>query len=383
MDPSHGQGQLEALAEKLDQAAAAIRDPQVEDPLNAMRSAVEEVGLAWSESPIGYHARIYYEGLSAPPHGAMFDRDWGWLPAFSNRTRGDWEVFGESDVITEIERRAGHLNLSAVEATSDEASRLVEDCKWEASSIVSALLDRRTDEHMLRLLEEIQSVSVTAQADHELRMLPRGPLISRDTTAIAGGPQLAPHQKVAARLMALRDPFEKVGALATILHRAARHAGRLPAPAVDEDEGRTVFIGHGGSGVWRDLKEFLADRLGLEVDEFNRVSTAGIGTTERLQEMLGSAAMAFLVLTAEDEEADGRTHARLNVVHEVGLFQARLGVHRAIVLLEEGCEEFSNIEGLGQIRFPAGNIAGKFEEVRRVLEREGIITASRLFDSEA
>ena len=63
----------------------------------------------------------------------------------------------------------------------------------------------------------------------------------------------------------------------------------------------------------------------------------------------------------------------MNVVHEAGLFQGRLGFERAIILLEEGCKSFSNIEGLGQIRFPKGNIVALFEEVRRVLEREHLI----------
>ncbi|HEY7423990.1 MAG TPA: hypothetical protein VH682_07125, partial [Gemmataceae bacterium] len=58
---------------------------------------------------------------------------------------------------------------------------------------------------------------------------------------------------------------------------------------------------------------------------------------------------------------------------EVGLFQGRLGFERAIILLEEGCSEFSNIVGLTQIRFPKGNIMAKSEEVRRVLERECIL----------
>ena len=80
-------------------------------------------------------------------------------------------------------------------------------------------------------------------------------------------------------------------------------------------------------------------------------------------------------MTAEDEQPDGKLNARLNVVHEVGLFQGRLQFSRAIVLLEEGCEEFSNIHGLGQLRFPKGNISAKFEEIRAVLEREGLINA--------
>ena len=86
--------------------------------------------------------------------------------------------------------------------------------------------------------------------------------------------------------------------------------------------------------------------------------------------------MALLVLTAEDQRADRVLQARQNVIHEAGLFQARLGWKRAVVLLEEGCDEFSNIHGLGQIRFPAGNIAAAFEKVRAVLEREEMIAVS-------
>jgi hypothetical protein len=63
------------------------------------------------------------------------------------------------------------------------------------------------------------------------------------------------------------------------------------------------------------------------------------------------------------------------LLHEVGLFQGRIGFGRAIVLLEEGCDEFSNIHGLGQLRFPKGNISAKFEDIRAVLEREGLIGA--------
>jgi len=44
-------------------------------------------------------------------------------------------------------------------------------------------------------------------------------------------------------------------------------------------------------------------------------------------------------------------------------------------LLEEECEEFSNIAGLGQIRFARGNIRAVFEQIREVLEREGVLGA--------
>jgi len=89
--------------------------------------------------------------------------------------------------------------------------------------------------------------------------------------------------------------------------------------------------------------------------------------------MLRDARFAFIIMTAEEEHPGGTVHARENVIHELGLFQGHLGFERAIILLEEGCAEFSNIHGITQIRFAKGNIKAAFEEIRKVLEREHII----------
>ncbi len=134
-----------------------------------------------------------------------------------------------------------------------------------------------------------------------------------------------------------------------------------------------VFIGHGHSAAWRDLKDLLSDRLGLQWVEFNSESAVGIATKERLVQMLNESSFAFLVMTAEDSHKDGSRHARENVVHEIGLFQGRLGFKRAIVLLEDGCEEFSNLKGVGQIRFSKDKLSEQSEEIRKVLEREGML----------
>ena len=139
------------------------------------------------------------------------------------------------------------------------------------------------------------------------------------------------------------------------------------------NENKKIFIGHGGSLVWRELKDFIEGTLGLPYEEFNRVSTAGQFTGNRLKEMLDESRMAFLIMTGEDEQADGSLHARENVIHEAGLFQGRLGFERAIILLEEGCQDFSNIHGLIYIPFPKGKIGAAFEEIRRVLQRESMI----------
>jgi hypothetical protein len=129
-----------------------------------------------------------------------------------------------------------------------------------------------------------------------------------------------------------------------------------------------VFIGHGKSLLWLEVRDFVRDRLQLDWDEFDRVPVAGHTVTERLSQMLDQAQLALLVLTGDDELRDGKVQARQNVVHEVGLFQGRLGFDRAIVLIEEGCEEFANLAGLVQLRFPKGNVAAVFEKIRIVAE---------------
>ena len=158
----------------------------------------------------------------------------------------------------------------------------------------------------------------------------------------------------------------------TRLKRLTRAKERLPA-ALTKTLSPKVFLGHGRSLVWHQLKAFLSDRLHLTCDEFNAESVAGRPTTERLQTLLDDAGFAFLVMTAEDTHADSSTHARENVIHEAGLFQGRLGFRRAIILLEEGCAQFSNIHGLSHIGFLKGNLEPIFERVRQVLEREQML----------
>ena len=99
-----------------------------------------------------------------------------------------------------------------------------------------------------------------------------------------------------------------------------------PAQSVSDIIEEIIFIGHGRSKVWQDLKDFLQDRLNLDWDEFNREPVAGYSTKERLEQMLERVTFAFLIMTAEDEHADETLHARENVIHEIGLFQGRLGV---------------------------------------------------------
>lgn len=131
----------------------------------------------------------------------------------------------------------------------------------------------------------------------------------------------------------------------------------------------TVFLGHGRSAAWRDLRDHLRDHHGYKVEAYETGARAGHTIRDIVEEMASKSDMAFLVHSAEDELQDGKFQARPNVIHETGLFQGKLGFSRAIVILEEGCEEFSNLAGIQQIRF-SKNIRETFGDVLATLRRE-------------
>jgi predicted nucleotide-binding protein len=134
-----------------------------------------------------------------------------------------------------------------------------------------------------------------------------------------------------------------------------------------------VFIGHGHSPLWRELKDYIEDDLQLDTKYFEQDSRVGMHMAEVLSGFLDQATCAIVVLTADDEQADGRERARQNVVHEVGYFQGKLGFKRVAMVIQDGVERFSNVDGIVPVRFPARQIKQAFPELQRWLKREGMI----------
>jgi len=130
-----------------------------------------------------------------------------------------------------------------------------------------------------------------------------------------------------------------------------------------------IFIGHGRSSDWRDIKDHLRDQHNFEVIAYEIGVRAGLSIKEVLEKMLIESSFALLILTPEDEDAAGGFHARENVIHELGLFQGKLGFNRAIAVTSKKVKEFSNIEGINQIRYD-NNIKETFGEILATIKRE-------------
>ncbi len=368
--------QLLRIADSLDDLVERGRKPEIQDPLERLERAVQEIKKSWSGSWLGYHANVYYEGLAPRPPGAHFSQEWGLTTAFAGYgSSGDWVEFDSDAVKTAIRELAGNPNLEPAHEFCHDAIPEFETTKSTVASILEIELERSSDTFLNRLQNDLEKLSCLNQFEILENLKPAGEIITRDSLAAGQGIWIPPHMFVLSEALEIGQTVGVIAELSKLARQAGSHLSRQRRRARHaETMGTNIFIGHGRSQVWRELKDFIEDRLHLPVDEFNRVPVAGVTNVARLSEMIDAAVFALLVMTGEDEQPNGQLRARMNVVHEAGLFQGRLGFARAIVLLEEGCEEFSNISGLGQIRFPQGNIKSAFEEIREVLEREGLLS---------
>lgn len=172
--------------------------------------------------------------------------------------------------------------------------------------------------------------------------------------------------KITVRVCDLKNERDAIEAIFDIFETDASKS-KLPYELLNKPK---IFIGHGRNNLWRDLKDHLQDKQGYEIVAYEVGARAGHAIRDILTDMLSESSFALLIMTAEDETVDGQFRARQNVIHEIGLFQGKLGFNRAVILLEDGTEEFSNIQGIEQIRFSKGNIKETYGEVLATIKRE-------------
>ena len=291
----------------------------------------------------------------------------------NNLTKGDWVEYSEQSVMAEINSRAGNPDVEPLLAFKWKADTRVRQAQGNLLSIIDIQLNKMSSQFLSERRDSLSRLSTKNQLEVEALLRPQANT-THDLEARQQGWKTPPHIQVRARARAIFSTAEAIRELDELGRQIEFHISRQMRYREEaRSEGNRVFLGHGRSSAWRELKDFIEERLGLPVDEFNRVPTAGVSTPNRLTEMMDSSGIAFLVMTGEDEQATGELRPRENVVHEAGLFQGRLGFLRAIVLLEDGCEKFSNNAGLTHINFPKGNIRAAFQDIRETLEREGFL----------
>ncbi|HEY8473617.1 MAG TPA: PfkB family carbohydrate kinase [Natronosporangium sp.] len=136
---------------------------------------------------------------------------------------------------------------------------------------------------------------------------------------------------------------------------------------------RGVFIAHGADPQWRQVQQFLEDYGGLRVYTLS-TEAHGADLGNQLRAHLADCGFGVCVLTAETAGPGGLGYADQSVVHQAGLLQGRYGFRRVAILVEQGCEAFSNVAGLIRLDFPRGHIETTFWQLEQMLRREGLLS---------
>jgi predicted nucleotide-binding protein len=132
-----------------------------------------------------------------------------------------------------------------------------------------------------------------------------------------------------------------------------------------------VFIAHGADPQWLAVRSYLEQECGVTVHTIDP-DDRGTALADAMRQQLSRCGFGVCVLTTADVGRGGG-RADQSVVHQAGILQGRYGFRRVAILVEEGCQTFSNVAGLVRLDFPPGHTDATFWQLERMLRREGII----------
>ena len=198
-------------------------------------------------------------------------------------SRGDWREFEFEKVVAHIRNTAGEPDLTPAKTAAKQAAKAFDTAQSTIVSILETEIAAQSDPFLSKLKTDVDNLDPMSKMDVAQHWLPKGQIVTRDMIAMGQKNQVPPHIDVLAEVASLRQAFGVCQAAADIARKAASHLERKGrSKAVADRVGTNLFIGHGRSAAWRELKDFVQDRLGLPWDEFNRVPVAGVTNITRL-----------------------------------------------------------------------------------------------------
>ena len=134
-----------------------------------------------------------------------------------------------------------------------------------------------------------------------------------------------------------------------------------------EQKPKRIFISHGRSLDWHKIQSYLDKDLGYSTLELAQEANLGRTVLQKLNDESSRCSCAVIIMTGDDS-FQNEIRARENVMHEIGFFQGKYGLHNVIILHEEGVTIPSNISGLVYISFPRNTIEVTFVALHKELK---------------
>ena len=192
-------------------------------------------------------------------------------------SHGDWLEFDPDEVERAIYEIAGVDDLAQSQEFTQQAALAFESERSDVLSVFAEELAHTKDSFLESIKGQVEKLSLLSEIEVAHQLVPRGAGWSRDSLAVTQGFRLPPHFRVLSEVWAMQHTAETVEKLSDMARKAGSHLSRQRRQRRrTETVGTNVFIGHGRSHIWRELKDFIEDRLNLPADEFNRVAVAGV-----------------------------------------------------------------------------------------------------------
>jgi predicted nucleotide-binding protein len=135
-----------------------------------------------------------------------------------------------------------------------------------------------------------------------------------------------------------------------------------------------VFIAHGADPQWEIVRRFLEQECRVPVYALT-TNMRGTEVAQAMRQHLDRCSFAVCLLTVEENSQGEDARADQSVVHQAGILQGMYGFRRVAILVQEGCQTFSNVAGLIRLDFPDGHVDSTFWQLARMLRREGLVRA--------
>jgi hypothetical protein len=182
---------VEELIRKLEDAQGRLT-PRIKEGFDLgqrLREEAKRIGEAASDSWIGYHSRMYYGDLTAPPPPERsWDADWGGIYGIPDGWK-DWSV---QEIQQLVEERAG-LTLRELAAVADEVREECQPLQREALTVLSPASDLVGGDRERALLEKIEGLTWIISPDNLVRAIAPNHMLTRDMQAMSQGLQAPSH----------------------------------------------------------------------------------------------------------------------------------------------------------------------------------------------
>ena len=163
---------------------------------------------AFSGFWLGYHSRVYYEGIAPAPPGANFSQEWGLkdMDLTSLGSRGAWREYDYAEVERRIEALAGNPDLGPGEQAAKRVGEAFGTAKAEITSILETELVGQADVFLAKLKGDLEKLEPMSQFDIARYWSPKGQIVTRDMIAMGQGNIVPAYVNAAARVAWIERP---------------------------------------------------------------------------------------------------------------------------------------------------------------------------------